>query len=48
MPKFAANLTMLFTELPFVERFQAAAKAGFKGVEYLFPMIFRQQCSQPN
>ena len=32
MPKFAANLTMLFTELPFVERFQAAAKAGFKGV----------------
>lgn len=48
MPKFAANLTMLFTELPFVERFQAAAEAGFKGVEYLFLMIFRQQCSQPN
>ncbi|MFZ1446069.1 MAG: 2-oxo-tetronate isomerase [Candidatus Dechloromonas phosphoritropha] len=40
MPKFAANLTMLFTELPFVERFQAAAKAGFKGVEYLFPYDF--------
>jgi len=40
MPKFAANLTMLFTELPFVERFQAAAEAGFKGVEYLFPYDF--------
>ena len=40
MPKFAANLTMLFTELPFVERFEAAAKAGFKAVEYLFPYAF--------
>ncbi|THC45743.1 hydroxypyruvate isomerase [Massilia sp. Mn16-1_5] len=37
MPRFAANLTMLFTELPFLERFGAAAAAGFKGVEYLFP-----------
>ncbi len=37
MPRFAANLTMLFTELPFPERFAAAADAGFKGVEYLFP-----------
>ncbi|GAA4335546.1 hydroxypyruvate isomerase [Variovorax defluvii] len=37
MPRFAANLTMLFTELPFMERFEAAAKAGFKAVEYLFP-----------
>jgi len=37
MPRFAANLTMLFTELPFLERFEAAAAAGFKGVEYLFP-----------
>jgi hydroxypyruvate isomerase len=37
MPKFAANLSMLFTELPFMDRFAAAAKAGFKGVEYLFP-----------
>jgi hydroxypyruvate isomerase len=37
MPKFAANLSMLFTELPFPERFAAAAKAGFRGVEYLFP-----------
>ena len=37
MTKLAANLTMLFTELPFLERFGAAAKAGFKGVEFLFP-----------
>ncbi|HVL77037.1 MAG TPA: 2-oxo-tetronate isomerase [Noviherbaspirillum sp.] len=37
MPKFAANLTLLFNELPFLDRFEAAAKAGFKGVEYLFP-----------
>jgi len=40
MPQFAANLTMLFTELPFMQRFEAAAKAGFKGVEYLFPYAF--------
>lgn len=40
MPKFAANLTMLFNELPFLERFEAAAQAGFKGVEYLFPYGF--------
>jgi len=40
MPRFAANLTMLFTELPFLERFAAAAEAGFKGVEYLFPYAF--------
>ena len=37
MPRFAANLTMLFNELPFLDRFQAAAEAGFHGVEYLFP-----------
>ncbi len=37
MPKFAANLSMLFTELPFLERFEAAANAGFTGVEFLFP-----------
>jgi hydroxypyruvate isomerase len=37
MPAFAANLSMLFTELPFEERFAAAAAAGFKAVEYLFP-----------
>ena len=37
MPKLAANLTMLFTELPFLDRFTAAATAGFRGVEYMFP-----------
>ncbi|HNU09896.1 MAG TPA: hydroxypyruvate isomerase [Rubrivivax sp.] len=37
MPKFAANLTMLFTERPFLERFEAARKAGFDAVEFLFP-----------
>jgi hydroxypyruvate isomerase len=37
MPKFAANLTMLFNEHPFLDRFEAAAKAGFKAVEFLFP-----------
>jgi hydroxypyruvate isomerase len=40
MPKFAANLTMLFNELPFLDRFAAAADAGFKGVEFLFPYDF--------
>jgi len=37
MPKFCANLTMMFNEVDFLERFGAAAKAGFRGVEYLFP-----------
>ncbi|MEC5319533.1 2-oxo-tetronate isomerase [Brenneria populi subsp. brevivirga] len=37
MPKFAANLSMLFTDLPFIDRFNAAAEAGFAAVEYLFP-----------
>ena len=37
MPRFAANLSFLFTELPFLDRFTAAAAAGFKGVEILFP-----------
>ncbi len=37
MPKFAANLSMMFNEVPFLERFAAAARAGFKGVEFLFP-----------
>lgn len=37
MPKVAANLTMLFTEMPFLDRFEAASKAGFKFVEFLFP-----------
>ena len=37
MPRFAANLSFLFTELPFLNRFEAAAKAGFKAVEFLNP-----------
>ena len=37
MPNFAANLTMLFQENDFLDRFKAAAEAGFRGVEYLFP-----------
>jgi hydroxypyruvate isomerase len=37
MPIFAANLTMMFTEWPFLDRFDAAAEAGFSAVEYLFP-----------
>lgn len=37
MPRFAANLSMMFTEFPFQERFAAAAKAGFAAVEFLFP-----------
>lgn len=37
MPKFAANLSFLFTEVPFMARFAAASAAGFRGVEYLFP-----------
>jgi len=40
MPKFAANLSMLFTELPFLDRFAAAAHANFKAVEFQFPYAF--------
>ena len=40
MPKFAANLSMMFNEVPFLERFTAAAECGFTGVEYLFPYDF--------
>jgi hydroxypyruvate isomerase len=40
MTKLAANLTMLFNEAPFLERFDAAARAGFQGVEFLFPYAF--------
>src|SRR5690242_8013126 len=40
MPRFAANLTMLFGENPFLDRFAAAKAAGFAGVEYLFPYDF--------
>lgn len=37
MPRFAANLSMLFTEVPFLDRFERAARAGFGSVEFLFP-----------
>ncbi len=40
MPRFAANLSMLFGEQAFLDRFEAAARAGFRGVEYLFPYEF--------
>jgi hydroxypyruvate isomerase len=37
MPRFAANLSLMFNEVPFLDRFAAAARAGFQAVEYLFP-----------
>mgnify|MGYP003393909417 FL=1 len=40
MPQFAANLSFLYTELPFLDRFAAAAKDGFRAVEFLFPYEF--------
>jgi hydroxypyruvate isomerase len=40
MPRLAANLSMMFNEVAFLDRFDAAAKAGFKGVEFLFPYDF--------
>lgn len=43
MPKFAANLTMLFNEVPFLERFEKAANNGFTAVEFLFPYAFDAQ-----
>lgn len=43
MPKLAANLTMLFNEVDFLDRFAAAAKNGFKGVEFLFPYAYPKE-----
>lgn len=43
MPKFCANLTMLFNDVPFLDRFEAAAEAGFDGVEYLFPYAYPKE-----
>ena len=40
MPRFAANLTMLFNEVPFLDRFERAAAAGFTAVEFLFPYAY--------
>ncbi len=41
MPRFAANLSMLFGEVDFLDRFEAASRAGFTAVEYLFPYPYR-------
>lgn len=41
MPRFAANLSMMFNEWPFLDRFDAAAAAGFTAVEFLFPYDYR-------
>ena len=43
MPRFAANLTMLFTESDFLDRFALAADAGFEAVEYLLPYSYEKQ-----
>lgn len=43
MPRFAANLSFMYNEHPFIERFGAAAKDGFKGVEFLFPYAMPAQ-----
>jgi hydroxypyruvate isomerase len=43
MPRFAANLTMLFTEVPFLDRFERAAANGFTAVEFLFPYAWPAQ-----
>jgi hydroxypyruvate isomerase len=40
MPRFAANLSMMFTESPFLDRFSAARRAGFDAVEFLFPYAY--------
>lgn len=43
MPNFAANITMMFNEVQFLDRFQQASQAGFKGVEYLVPYAFEAE-----
>jgi hydroxypyruvate isomerase len=43
MPRFAANLSMMFTEVPFPQRFEAAGRAGFTAVEFLFPYDYPAQ-----
>lgn len=47
MPRFAANLSMMFTEVPFIERF-AATRAGFDAVEFLFPYDYSPSKSSSN
>ena len=46
MPRFAANLSMLFTEVDFPERFAMARAAGFEGGEYLFPYAYPKELSR--
>ncbi len=43
MPQFAANLSMMYPEVPFLDRFEAAARDGFKAVEYLFPYAYARE-----
>ncbi len=43
MPRFAANLSMMYPDLPFLDRFEAAARDGFEAVEYLFPYAFARE-----
>jgi hydroxypyruvate isomerase len=43
VPKFAANLTLMFNELDFPDRFEAAARSGFRAVEYLFPYDYEKE-----
>ncbi|HET7775983.1 MAG TPA: hydroxypyruvate isomerase [Azospira sp.] len=43
MLKFSANLSFLFADVPFLDRFARAAAAGFKGVEYMFPYAFAKE-----
>lgn len=43
MPKFAANITMMYTEYEFLDRFEAAAKSGFKAVEFLWPYAYKKE-----
>ena len=40
MPRFAANLSMLYNDMDFLDRFAAAAHDGFRAVEYLFPYAY--------
>ena len=46
MVKLAANLSMMFNEHPFLDRFRAAAEAGFSAVEFLFPYDFRDRADR--
>ena len=43
MPKFNANLTMMYNEVEFLDRFERAANSGFKGVEFLFPYAYSKE-----